>query len=58
VWDWLTTYFMGVMDRYARFPPFSRAQAARVRAQWMAAARKRSSVLIAPAVLDVVGRKR
>ena len=27
VWEWLTTYFMGVMDRYATFKPFSRAQA-------------------------------
>lgn len=57
VWTWLTTYFMGVMDRYARCPPFSRAQAASVRAQWMRSARQRTSLLIAPAVLDVVGRK-
>jgi SAM-dependent methyltransferase len=57
VWNWLTTYFMGMMDRYARLPPFSRAQAAGVRRQWNASARQRTSLLIAPAVLDVVGRK-
>jgi SAM-dependent methyltransferase len=57
VWNWLTTYFMGVMDRYARLPPFSPAQAARVRRQWNAAERQRTSLLIAPALLDVVGRK-
>jgi SAM-dependent methyltransferase len=57
VWDWLTTYFMGVMDRYATFRPFSRAQAARLRRHWQGAARERTSLLISPAVLDVVGRK-
>jgi SAM-dependent methyltransferase len=57
VWNWLTDYFMGVMDRYARLPPFSPAQADRLRRQWRAAARQRVSLVIAPAVLDVVGRK-
>ena len=57
VWEWLTTYFMGVMDRYATFSPFSRAQAARLRRQWRRAAGERTSLLISPALLDVVGRK-
>jgi SAM-dependent methyltransferase len=57
VWTWLTTYFMGVMDRYATFPPFSRAQADRLRAAWADASRDRTSMLIAPAVMDIVGRK-
>jgi SAM-dependent methyltransferase len=57
VWDWLTTYFMGVMDRYAAFDPFSRSQARDVRRQWRRAAREPTSLLIAPAVLDVVGEK-
>jgi SAM-dependent methyltransferase len=57
VWNWLTAYFMGVMDRYAAFAPFSPAQAASLRRQWQRAARERTSMLIAPAVLDVVGRK-
>jgi SAM-dependent methyltransferase len=57
VWDWLTTYFMGVMDRYASFRPFSRAQASALRRHWRRAARQRTSLLIAPALLDVVARK-
>ena len=57
VWNWLTTYFMGVMDRYAEFPPFDRAQAAHLRRYWMNASKSATSRLIAPALLDVVGRK-
>jgi SAM-dependent methyltransferase len=58
VWNWLTTYFMGVMERYATFRPFSPAQAASLRRQWRRAGRERTSLLIAPALLDVVGRRR
>jgi SAM-dependent methyltransferase len=58
VWNWATTYFLGVLDRYARFQPFTPAKAARLREFWLAASRDRTSVLIAPAVLDVVGRKK
>jgi SAM-dependent methyltransferase len=57
VWNWLTTYFMGVMDRYAEFPPFDRAQAGHLRRYWMNASKSATSRLIAPALLDVVGRK-
>lgn len=57
VWNWLTTYFMGVMDRYATFRPFSAAQAASLRRQWRRAGREQTSLLISPAVLDVAGRK-
>jgi SAM-dependent methyltransferase len=57
VWRWLTTYFHGVMDRYAELPPFSPAQAARLLRHWRAAAREPTSLMIAPTVLDVVGRK-
>ena len=57
VWKWLSTYFLGVLDRYAGFAPFTQAQAARLRRRWRAAARRRTSLMIAPAVLDVVGRK-
>lgn len=58
VWRWATTYFLGVMDQLARFRPFTPAQATRLRQQWVAASRDRNSVLITPAVVDVVGRKR
>jgi SAM-dependent methyltransferase len=57
VWNWLTTYFMGVMDRYAQFPPFTREQAAHLRRYWLKASQSATSRLIAPALLDVVGRK-
>ena len=57
VWNWLTTYFMGVMDRYAEFPPFDRAQAAHLRRYWLTASGSATSRLIAPALLDVVGQK-
>ena len=57
VWRWLTTYFLGVMDRYAELPPFSAGDAAEIRRHWRRASRDPSSLLIGPAVLDVVGRK-
>src|SRR5436190_7107700 len=57
-WSWMTTYFFGVMDRYAGTPPFSKSQAASLRKQWKAAEKDATSLLISPAVLDVVGRKR
>jgi SAM-dependent methyltransferase len=56
-WQWLSTYFLGVMDRYAEHPPFTKAQARRLRRQWRAAAEDKTSRMIAPAVVDVVGRK-
>lgn len=57
VWKWLTTYFTSVMRRYARLPPFTPAAAARLERAWRRAGRQRASLLVAPAVLDVVGRK-
>lgn len=57
VWRWLTTYFLGIADRYAEVPPLTRARAAGLKRRWLAAARRRTSLMIAPAVLDVVGRK-
>lgn len=57
VWKWLSTYFLGVLDRYALLPPFTEGQAARLRRQWLLAAGRKTSCMIAPAVLDVVGRK-
>jgi SAM-dependent methyltransferase len=56
-WDWMSTYFLGVLPRYGRLRPFSSAGAASLRRQWLAAARRRTSLLISPTVVDVVGRK-
>jgi SAM-dependent methyltransferase len=57
VWRWLSDYFLGVMERYAEFPPFDPAAAERLRQRWLASGAVRTSTLIAPTVLDVVGRK-
>jgi hypothetical protein len=58
VWRWLTTYFMGMMDRHARLAPFFHAQARRLRRHWIRATGRHTSLIIAPAVLDGVGRAR
>jgi SAM-dependent methyltransferase len=57
VWRWLTTYFLGVMPRLAALRPFTPAKAARLGRAWREAGRDPSSLMIAPALLDVVGRK-
>ena len=57
VWEWLSSYFLGVLPRYAALRPFTPAKARRLARRWRAAARSRGTFLIAPAVLDVVGRK-
>ena len=57
VWTWLTTYFLGVMDQLGTLPPFSPVQAKRLRQRWIAASQEKTSIMIAPAVFDVVGRK-
>ena len=57
-WAWLTTYLLGVMDRYATFPPFTPAEGRRLAARWRRAERDPMSLLIAPAVLNVVARNR
>lgn len=57
VWRWISTYFFGVFDRLAEFRPFTPAKAARLRRHWLAAARNNASLLIAPTVIDVVGRR-
>jgi SAM-dependent methyltransferase len=56
-WRWMTDYFLGVMDRYAGPAPFTKAAAASLRKQWVAAGESRSSVLVSPTVLDVVMRR-
>jgi SAM-dependent methyltransferase len=57
-WRWMSDYFLGVMDRYAQFPPFSKSAGDRLRAKWLAAGREKTSMLVGPTVLDVVGRKK
>jgi len=57
-WDWMTTYFLGVLGRYGQLRPLTKAKVASLRRHWLRAARRRTSLLISPIVLDVVGRKR
>jgi len=57
-WAWMSDYFLGVMDRYAGPEPFTRAAAKRLRAHWLAAAEQRTSFLVSPTLVDVVGRKK
>jgi hypothetical protein len=57
-WKWLTKYFLGVMDRYATFRPFTPTQAASLRRHWLKAGKDKTSILISPTVLDVVDRKK
>jgi hypothetical protein len=59
VWRWITDYFLGsVLDRLAEFPPFSPDQAVRFRAHWLAAERTTTALMIAPTVVDTIGRKK
>lgn len=58
MWSWLSSYFLGVMDRLGEIPPFTPTAARRLEKRWRAAAREATSLLIAPAMIDVVGRKR
>jgi SAM-dependent methyltransferase len=57
-WRWMSDYFLGVLDRYAGPPPFTKAAAARLRAHWLAAQKEKTSLIVAPTVLDVVARKK
>ena len=57
VWRWLSAYFLGVMDQLAGTAGFGAADAARLARDWRAAATRPTSLLIAPTVVDVVGRK-
>lgn len=57
VWKWLTAYFLGVLERYATLGPLSPEAAHRIATAWDSAAHRPASVLIAPTVLDVVGRR-
>ncbi|HET6372439.1 MAG TPA: class I SAM-dependent methyltransferase [Candidatus Polarisedimenticolia bacterium] len=57
VWKWISTYLVLVLARYTTYPPFSKAQAERLRRFWLSAGRRHTSLMVAPMVLDVVGRK-
>ena len=56
-WNWMSSYFFGKMNDYGKFPPFTPAMARSLLRQWHAAEWEKTSLLISPAVLDVVGKK-
>lgn len=57
VWEWASSYFLGVLPRMGRVKPMTPASARRVSAAWRAAGRRPESLFVAPAVLDCVARK-
>lgn len=57
VWGWVSDYFLGILDRYAQHPPLTPEKTRAIRSQWLRAAKRPTSVLIGPTVVDVVGRK-
>jgi len=57
-WRWMSDYFLGVMDRYAKFAPFTKSAGDRLTRKWVAAGREKTSMLVGPTVVDVVGRKK
>jgi SAM-dependent methyltransferase len=58
VWNWLSTYFLDIMERLGRLRPLTPVSAKSLTRQWIANGRKPTSLLIGPALIDVVGRKR
>ena len=57
VWEWLFRYFGSVRERIGSTPPMDAAKAAGLWHAWCAAAADRHAFVVAPTVVDVVGRK-
>jgi len=59
VWNWLSAYFLGgVLERLAGLGGFSAADARRLARDWRAASQEPAALLIGPALIDIVGRRR
>lgn len=56
-WNWVTNYFLSVIDKLEHSPAFPRKSAVSLKRKWLAAGKDPSTLLIAPCVLDVVARK-
>lgn len=64
-WNWVTNYMVSVAERLVAADrkvrrstaSFSRARAARLKREWLAAGENPASLLIAPCVLDITARK-
>jgi SAM-dependent methyltransferase len=58
VWNWLSAYFVGgVIDRLVGLAGFTAADARQLKRDWIAASKEPASLLIGPALIDVIGRK-
>ena len=59
VWNWLSAYFLGgVIDRLVGLAGFTAADARQLTRDWVAASKQPASLLMGPALIDVVGRRR
>jgi SAM-dependent methyltransferase len=58
VWTWLSTYFLDIMPRLVGLGGFTAAHARQLTRDWIAASKEPTSLLLAPALIDVVGRKK
>ena len=64
-WNWVTNYMVSVVERLVaadrnvrrNTASFSRARAARLKREWLAAGEHPASLLVAPCVLDITARK-
>jgi hypothetical protein len=57
VWNWLSTYFLHVMPRLVGLGGFTAVNARQLTRDWITASKEPTSLLIGPALIDVVGRK-
>ena len=56
VWHWLSAYFLGgVIDRLVGLAGFTVADARQLTRDWVAASKQPASLLMGPALIDVVG---
>lgn len=59
VWHWLSAYFLGgVIDRLVGLAGFTAVDARSLKREWVAASKESASLVMGPALIDVVGRKR
>ena len=57
VWNWLSAYFLGgVIDRLVGLAGFTAADARSLKRDWVAASKEPASLLMGPALIDVVGK--
>jgi SAM-dependent methyltransferase len=58
VWNWLSSYFVGgVIDRLVGLVGFTADDARQLKRDWLAASKQPASLLMGPALIDVVGAR-